>query len=64
MIRKDKLTYHVSVDPIEYKLNSLLKYEFQSLTVNGKMGIQNFYGWNMLFPYFVQQIRSPRDDFS
>ena len=64
MIRKDELTYHVSVDPMEYKLNSLLRYVFKSLTVNGKMGIHNFYNWNMLFPYFVQPIKSPRDDFS
>ena len=65
MIRKDELTYHVSVDPIfMYGLNSLLGKEFQSLTMNGKMGFHNIYGWRMLFPYFMQRIRSPKNKFS
>ena len=43
MIRKDKFTYHLSVDPIfMYGLNSLLGEEFQSLTMNGKMGFHKF----------------------
>ena len=45
MIRKDKFTYHLSVDPIfMYGLNSLLGEEFQSLTMNEKMGFHKIYG--------------------
>ena len=40
MIRKEELTYHVSVDPIEYKLNSLLGYEL-ILRITVKWGRQN-----------------------
>ena len=42
-----------------YGLNSLLGEEFQSLMMNGKMGFHKIYGWRMLFPYFMQRIRSP-----
>ena len=60
MIRKDKFTYHLSVDPIfMYGLNSLLGKGISIINDERKNGISQNLWWHMLFPYFMQRIRSP-----